>query len=143
MRTSFLTLGGWSEDDYTDDIVWFNTTEGHGWNQTLTRFTIGQHAIVGNLLESELPIVSRKEKATAMFETGYPYIGLSESYYDKVAQILTKEVDGMECTKGFHWGICRVPETRCDRLNLDYNLTFKIGDYDFSIPLKNMAVYVN
>lgn len=105
-------------------------------------FTFGSHDIVGSLLAS-MPLVHGKEKATAVFETGYPYIGLSESYYDKVAQILTKEVEGMECTKGFHWGICRVPEKRCDRLNLDYNLTFHIDNYHFTIPLKNMAVYVN
>ena len=45
-----------------------------------------------------------------MFETGYPYIGLSEKYYDQVAELLERDIEGMECVKGVHWGICRVPE---------------------------------
>ena len=32
MRTSFLTLGGWDERDYSGDIVWFDTIEDQVWN---------------------------------------------------------------------------------------------------------------
>ena len=45
-----------------------------------------------------------------MFETGYPYIGLSEKYYDMVADILQRDIPEMVCEKGNHWGICRVEE---------------------------------
>ena len=43
-----------------------------------------------------------------MFETGYPYIGLSNDSYDKVAEVLERDIQGMECTRGMHWGLCRV-----------------------------------
>ena len=75
------------------------------------------------------------EEATGMFETGYPYIGLSEKYYDNVASILESKVDGMNCTKGTHWGICRVPEKNCNEINLDFELCFTMNDYNFKIPL--------
>jgi len=40
MRTSFLTLGGWSEDDYRGELTWFDASEeDHGWNQTVTSFS--------------------------------------------------------------------------------------------------------
>ena len=39
MRTSFLTIGGWDQEDYTGNITWFPT--GEGWNQTLTEFKFG------------------------------------------------------------------------------------------------------
>ena len=89
IRTSFLTLGGWSDEDHTGEIVWFNTTDETGWNQTSGGFKFG-----------DADIVSESDKATVMFETGYPYIGLSEPFYDKVAEILTVEINDMECTKG-------------------------------------------
>ena len=74
-RTSFLTLGGWDEDDYVGDIIWFPT--GDGWNQTLSEFKID-----GEIISQSYDLT------TVMFETGYPYIGLSENYYDKVANVL-------------------------------------------------------
>ena len=35
-----------------------------------------------------------------MFEVGYPYIGLSNTTYQKIAKVLEEEVNGMECTMG-------------------------------------------
>ena len=75
------------------------------------------------------------DSAIGMFETGYPYIGLSEPYFDKIAQILERNVEGMNCTKGFHWGLCRVAEKQCENIKLDHELMFTINDYDFTIPL--------
>jgi len=75
MRTSFLTIGGWDKEDYTGDITWFPT--GDGWNQTLTEFKFDDEAII-----------QEYDLTPVMFETGYPYIGLSEQYYDKVAASL-------------------------------------------------------
>lgn len=49
----------------------------------------------------------------------------------------------MECTKGKHWGICRVKEETCGSLGLNQMLSFTIEDYEFHIPLDNIAVYVN
>ena len=77
-----------------------------------------------------------------MFEIGYPYIGLSNSTYEKVAQILEQEVEGMNCTQGQHWGLCRVKERKCEDLNLDYEISVTIEDFEFKIPLKNIAVYL-
>jgi len=78
-----------------------------------------------------------------MFDTGYPYIGLSNETYDKVASILERDVNGMECTTGPHWGVCRVKDKTCDQVNLDYEIKMTMHGYEFSIPLKNIAVYVN
>ena len=50
------------------------------------------------------------------FETGYPYIGLSEKHYDAVADILKRSYDGMECAKGAHWGLCRVANQTCEEV---------------------------
>ena len=78
-----------------------------------------------------------------MFETAYPYIGLSNDTYEKVATILERDIEGMECIKGSHWGICRVKEQMCDQVNFEIDLTVIIQDYEFTIPLDNMATYVN
>ena len=78
-----------------------------------------------------------------MFEIGYPYIGLSNSTYEKVVKVLEEEVEGMNCTKGEHWGLCRVREKRCEDLKLDYEISATINDLEFKIPLENIAVYLN
>jgi len=49
----------------------------------------------------------------------------------------------MNCTKGMHYGVCRVANKTCESLNLSQKLTFTMNDYDFTIPLENIAVYVN
>ena len=49
----------------------------------------------------------------------------------------------MNCTKGEHWGICRIPEQTCEALGLNQMLSFTMGDYEYQIPLNNIAVYVN
>ena len=95
--TSWLTLGGWNEADYTGEIAWYRT--GGSWNQTLNEFKI-----------DGVPIISEYDLAPVIFETGYPYIGLSPQYYDKVADILERKYHNMNCTKGHHWGICRVKD---------------------------------
>ena len=78
-----------------------------------------------------------------MFEIGYPYIGLAPDYYDKVAAILMRKVYSMECTKGSKWGICRVKDQYCESIPIQSELKFTIGDYEFTLPLENIAVYVN
>lgn len=78
-----------------------------------------------------------------MFETGYPYIGLSNDTYEKVAHVLMRDVQGMECTEGPHWGICRVKEKTCEEVNLNYDIQITMNDVEFKIPLRNIAVYVN
>ena len=106
MATSFLTIGGYPDrEDYTGDIAWFNTGN-KNWNQTLSTFTIDGTSII-----------TEYDMATVMFETGYPYIGLTEEYYDKVTSILNR-ISGMECTEGNHWGICRAPRS-CSELGLN------------------------
>ena len=46
---------------------------------------------LGNTFEKPLQV---------MFEVGYPYIGLSNTTYQKIAKVLEEEVNGMECTMG-------------------------------------------
>ena len=75
MATSFLTIGGWNDGDISGDIAWFDTAN-KNWNQTLTSFAVDGTSII-----------SEYDMATVMFEIGYPYIGLSEEYYDRVADI--------------------------------------------------------
>jgi len=106
MQTSFLTIGGWDDQDYRGDIAWFPT--GDGWNQTLT-----------SMKYDGMEIVQEYDLVTAQFETGYPYIGMSERFYDRFAQAVTRNVRGMECAKGKHWGLCRVANQTCDSLNLN------------------------
>ena len=39
MKTSFLTIGGWDQEDYKGNITWFPTDEMvdvRGWDQKLT-----------------------------------------------------------------------------------------------------------
>ena len=75
-----------------------------------------------------------------MFEIGYPYIGFSEAYFDKISSILTEQNPAIKCEKGKHWGMCRVYAIDCDHVNLDHDLTIAINDVNFIIPLRNMAV---
>jgi len=67
-----LTLGGWDEKDYSGEIVWF-TGANHNWDQVMQGFSIDDTEIVPS---TDMPAV--------IFETGYPYIGLSPDYYEKV-----------------------------------------------------------
>lgn len=106
MRTSFLTLGGWSDKDYTGNITWFNT--GGSWNQTLTSFKIDGSTIL-----------EKYDLAPVIFEVGYPFIGLGPEQYDKVAAILERKYHNMNCTKGEHWGVCRVKDQTCESLGLN------------------------
>ena len=132
LKTSFLTLGGYDERDYQGEIVWFNATEGKGWNQTISGFKFGDEIITDSYSD-----------VTAVFETGYPYIGLSEEYYDQVAEILADQIPEIECTKGQHWGMCRVPEKQCSDIAFNTGIQIVIGEYEFLIPLANMATHVN
>ena len=91
-------------------------------------------------LRTNLGIVEKQSILTD--DIGYPFIGLANRYYDEVERVLS-EVRGMECLRGQHWGICRVPDRKCDEVGLDQELSFKINNNDFTIPLKNIAVYVN
>ena len=129
MRTSFLTIGGWDEQDYTGDIYWFAT--GDKWDQVLSGFKIGNTDIVGNY---DLPPV--------IFEAGYPYIGFSPDYFDKVSNVISRSVRNMRCSSGEHWGMCSVANRSCDRLDLSDILTFTINKHEFTIPLENIATNV-
>ena len=129
MRTSFLTLGGYSTSDFTGNISWFDNIDGAGWNQTITEVKYNDKSIIEST-----------DNATVMVETGYPYIGFSESYFDKITKILENENSRIECQKGEHYGLCMAKVDDCDILRLDYNLTIVINEVDFIIPLKNMAV---
>lgn len=130
MATSFLTLGGWDESDYTGEIAWFRT--GGHWNQTMTKFSV-----------DGTDIIQSYDLAPVIFETGYPYIGLSPAYYDRVADVLERKYRKMNCTRGEHWGICRVEEQTCGSLGLNQMLSFTIENYEFKVPLDNIAVYAN
>ena len=88
-------------------------------------------------------IVDEYDLAQVMFETGYPYIGMTKVFFDKFATQVKRNVPDMDCTAGSHWGICRVPNTRCEQLNLKQDFKFTMGNNDFTIPLENIAVYVN
>jgi hypothetical protein len=74
-------------------------------------------------------IISEYDLAPVIFESGYPFIGLSPQYYDKVANILERKYRNMNCTKGEHWGVCRVKDQTCEALGLSQMLSFTIGDY--------------
>ena len=73
-RTSFLTLGGWDPADLASNITWFETGINTGWNITLSQFKFGDEVII-----------QESDQATIVFETGYPFIGLTERYYDQVS----------------------------------------------------------
>ena len=75
-----------------------------------------------------------------MFETGYPYIGMTQIYFDKFQAILERSVPNINCTKVEHFGFCRVKD-KCENVNQE--LTITIRDYDFTIPLENIAVQSN
>ena len=79
MQTSFLTLGGYDEKDLAGPVAWFEAK--HTWNQTLTELTFDGR-----------PIIESYEQAEVMIETGYPYIGMTERYFDKIADYLKQSV---------------------------------------------------
>ena len=80
-------------------------------------------------------IVDEYDLAQVMFETGYPYIGMTKVFFDKFATQVKRNVPDMDCTAGSHWGICRVPNTRCEQLNLKQDFKFTMRNNDFTIPL--------
>ena len=107
MQTSFLTVGGWDEEDYNGEIRWMNT--GDGWNQTLTEFKFD-----GETIAQEYDLVP------IQFEVGYPYIGMSQRFFDKISQMLTRNVRGMTCERHSdkQLGLCKVPDKTCEEVNL-------------------------
>ena len=129
-RTSFLTLGGWDPADLASNITWFETGINTGWNITLSQFKFGDEVII-----------QESDQATIVFETGYPFIGLTERYYDQVSAKLRENNPQIECKKGDHWGLCRAEVNDCDQLNLDFNLAIDIYGIEFTIPLRNMAIH--
>ena len=102
---------------------------GDGWNQTLTQFAYNGQTIV-----------QQYDLVSVMFELGYPYIGMSERFFDQLSSALRADINNVECTKGEHWGLCRVANKACDSLNLNQNLTFTMNGIEFSTPLENIAV---
>ena len=77
-----------------------------------------------------------------MFETGYPYIGMTDRYFNIFTVMIRELMPQMDCEAGSHWGICRIAD-KCENVDLSQKLEFTIGKYDFSIPLGNIATYVN
>ena len=75
--------------------MWMHT--GDSWNQTLTDFTYDGQTIIQSI-----------DLVSVMIELGYPYIGMSERFYDRMADALTGRNREVECDKGDHWGQCRV-----------------------------------
>ena len=69
MMTSFLTIGGWDWKDYSGNITWFEAAD--SWNQTLTEFKV-----------DDATIARESDRVSVMFEIGYPFIGLSSTYFD-------------------------------------------------------------
>ena len=57
---------------------------GDGWNQTLTNFMYDGQTIV-----------EPYDLVSVMFELGYPYIGMSERYYDHLSNALRDNVSNM------------------------------------------------
>ena len=86
-----MTLGGWDEKDYTGDIEWMGT--GDGWNQTLTSFTVDGQSIVQSY-----------DLVSVMFELGYPYIGMSQRFYERFSDAISNNIRDINCTQGKHWG---------------------------------------
>ena len=130
MNVSYLSLGGWDEDDLASDIVWYSAQ--HTWNQTLTELKF-----------NGITIADYHDYTHVSFEIGYPYIGLSERYYDRLASYLMEGNMNVNCTKGEHWGLCRVPDTKCTELPLNQLIEVTIENHKFTIPLQNIASYVN
>lgn len=128
LMTSFLTLGGWDDEDMKGDIAWLPA--GDGWNQTLSKMTLDGKTIVDEY-----------DVAPVMFETGYPYIGMTQRFFDIFSVDIRQSVPNMDCEAGSHWGICRVKD-KCENVDLSQKLEFTIGDYDFTLPLQNIATYV-
>ena len=87
MQTSFLTLGGWDWEDYSGNITWFDAVD--TWNQTLTGLKI-----------DDTDIIRDYDNVNVQFEIGYPYIGLSDKYWNDVSDYLKRSVTGMECVSG-------------------------------------------
>ena len=130
MQTSFLTLGGWDWDDYNGNITWFPARS--TWNQTLTGLKV-----------DDVNVIRDYADVNVMFEIGYPYIGLSNTYFNDISDILKQKVPEMECVNGKHWGLCRIPDKKCEDVYLLSKLTITMNEYEFTIPLENIAVYAN
>ena len=81
-----VTLGGYSKQDYTGDIDWFNMAEQDSWTVNMKNFTLGSY----NLLEPPTTSTNRafeeqnerlSEDADPFytyghFNTGYPFLGV-------------------------------------------------------------------
>lgn len=141
LKISYLTLGGWDDRDLLGDMHWFSTQRSEGsWNLTIYEFKVGEVSIMPQAHGSSH--LKHDKKAPAMFQTGYPYIGVPSSSYDLLEDALKSYVPGMECTRGYDWGICRVESLSCSKIFLPVNLTISIENFDFIFPVQNLLTYI-
>ena len=84
-----VTLGGYSKQDYTGDIDWFNMADQDSWTVNMKNFTLGSY----NLLEPPTTSTNRAfeeqnerllEDADPFytyghFNTGYPFLGVDQA----------------------------------------------------------------
>ena len=76
------------------------------------------------------PIVDEYDVTEVMFETGYPYIGMTDRYFNIFTVMIRELIPQMDCEAGSHWGMCRIAD-KCENIDLSQKLEFTIGKYDF------------
>jgi len=52
-----------------------------------------------------------------MFETGYPYIGMTDRYFNIFTVMIRELYPQMDCEAGSHWGMCRIAD-KCENVDL-------------------------
>ena len=131
-----MTLGGYDKHDYTGNMTWYDTSDCiGGWNLTTTVITLGDTDI--------LPVAG--ETTVVEFQTAYPYIGVPKTTWTQVKELVDTTYNP-DYTSLFTCGgegnlntYCYWRKTTCDELDLTANFTFTLGEYNFTIPLSNLA----
>ena len=100
-----------------------------GWNITASAMTFNSADV--------MPVADTAP--TVQMQTGYPYIGLDPNSFQAAMQTMTDQnpdyVTSQACTSTF----CFWAYTECSELDLSGEFTIQLGDYEYSIAIKDFA----
>ena len=128
-QQSYLSIGGYNQNDIVGKPAWFDTSEGAGsWKSEVTDFKIDVFKDIHNT------------GGSVSFQTGYPYISLPAGPYRLFTRVLQHQYPAFACDRVPDYGVCRIRNVKCKELDISAKLTITVNNFDFTIPIKNLLI---
>ena len=148
-----VTFGGYSSQDYTGDIDWFDMSQQTTWTVNMKNFTLGSY----NLLEAPASTNQAFDEQNKRllddadpfytyghFNTGYPFLGVDEAAGDMIQADLQKFIPNIQCTYDQWlnpWDVCYNKDPCDPSVFNGATMTFSFGgDSMFTMPLSAFMI---